>query len=307
MTTIISERNASEETFFDWYHTFQSVNDRCAELSPDIVIWVDALGFEWQPLLQSLLNKSQDFMINKVYIAKVNLPTATEYNVYDGVYKISDLDELFHNHTYKYPDSLLAEFECIKSIANKILSYCKKGKRVVVISDHGATALSRLFTSCKYNTNSSHEGRFSKQQDLPKLADGDYIRFQKNIIALKHNSLENKPLREVHGGCTPEEVLVPIFLITDNNLKESSIKVVPVKTEFEIEEKMLCILIIGSNLSPIVTIAQTRVIPHYDGKYWQVPIPAGMTNRVEVSVLIGDLKTTFDINIKSGFSETELF
>lgn len=307
LTSVISEKNASEETFFDWYHAFQGVNDCCAELSPDIIIWVDALGIEWQPLLQSLLNKSQDFIVDKVSIARVNLPTATEYNVYDGVYKISDLDELFHNHTYKYPDSLLSEIECIKSIANKILSYCKKGKRVAVVSDHGATALSRLFTSCKYKVNSSHEGRFSTQQELPKLADGDYIRFQKNIIALKHNSLENKPLREVHGGCTPEEVLVPIFLITDNKLKESAIQVVPTKTEFEIEEKVLSILITGSNLYPIVTIAKTRVTPHFDGKYWQVPIPKGVTSHVEVFVAIGDWKTKFYINIKSGFSETELF
>ena len=307
LTNIILEKNASEETFFDWYHTFPSVNDCCAELSADKIIWVDALGIEWQPLLQYLLNQSQDFMVYNVVIGKVNLPTATEYNTYEGAYKIADLDELFHNHIYKHPDTLLNEIECIKHIAEKILSLCKKGKRLAVVSDHGATALSRLFPSCKYKANSSHEGRFSTPQELPKLADGDYVRFQKNVIALKHSSLETKPLREVHGGCTPEEVLVPIFLISDKQLKEQAIQVVLPKTEFEIEDKFLPILIKGSNLSPIITIAKTRVNSKFDGKYWQVPIPKGSTGETDVSVSIGDWNKQFRINIKSGYSETDLF
>ena len=167
--------------------------------------------------------------------------------------------------------------------------------------------MSRLFPSCKYKANSSHEGRFSTPQELPKLADGDYVRFQKNVIALKHSSLETKPLREVHGGCTPEEVLVPIFLISDKQLKEQAILVVLPKTEFEIEDKFLPILIKGSNLSPIITIAKTRVNSKFDGKYWQVPIPKGSTGETDVSVSIGDWNKQFRINIKSGYSETDLF
>ena len=41
--------------------------------------------------------------------------------------------------------------------------------------------------------------------------DGNYYK-----VALTHASLGNKPSHEVHGGCTPEEVLVPFIMITND-------------------------------------------------------------------------------------------
>jgi hypothetical protein len=38
---------------------------------------------------------------------------------------------------------------------------------------------------------------------------------KKYKVALKHASLKNKPVHEVHGGCTPEEVIVPFVLISN--------------------------------------------------------------------------------------------
>jgi hypothetical protein len=34
-------------------------------------------------------------------------------------------------------------------------------------------------------------------------------------VALTHASLNNRPVREVHGGCTPEEILVPFIVISN--------------------------------------------------------------------------------------------
>ena len=43
----------------------------------------------------------------------------------------------------------------------------------------------------------------------------DYVRHKNFKVALTHASLNKKPVREVHGGCTPEEILVPFILISN--------------------------------------------------------------------------------------------
>ena len=40
---------------------------------------------------------------------------------------------------------------------------------------------------------------------------------QRYKVALTHSSLGSLPSHEVHGGCTPEEVLVPFIVITNND------------------------------------------------------------------------------------------
>ena len=45
-------------------------------------------------------------------------------------------------------------------------------------------------------------------------------------VALQHASLGNKPTHEVHGGCTPEEVLVPfIVLAPSTDIQNYSIRI----------------------------------------------------------------------------------
>ena len=60
------------------------------------------------------------------------------------------------------------------------------------------------------------------------IEDSDYIRYKRGKdnykVALTHASLNNKPIREVHGGCTPEEILVPFIIISNKKSESTNIK-----------------------------------------------------------------------------------
>ena len=81
------------------------------------------------------------------------------------------------------------------------------------------TALSRLTDSKKYAKKASHEGRYIKLDSEEIIEDTDYIRHKTGTenykVALTHASLNTKPVREVHGGCTPEEIIVPFIVISN--------------------------------------------------------------------------------------------
>ncbi len=321
LNDIISKKNESEETFYSWYYAFNDVDNFLAEFGDGIdIVWVDGLGIEWLTLMQYFLNKSEDFMVEKTVVARAKLPTATEYNKIECTHKIEALDKLFHDgRPYKYPDTLIDEIECVRNVVeDEILPRCEKEKRLAIVSDHGATALSRLVGSRKYKQETSHEGRFFITNDLPSSPDKDYVRVRScdstgnYLIALRHNSLGSKPVREVHGGCTPEEVLVPIFLISDKVKfgRDSKAKIELSKTEFNVKDE-IPIRIEGFNSRPSISIAGSRVCNFEfdsDKKCWQVPIPKGIRGKVKLVVNVENQPPVeFDVNIKTGIIEKNLF
>ena len=67
---------------------------------------------------------------------------------------------------------------------------------------------------------SDHHGRVAVCKTGKPTQDNNYITLEdgKTLCALNHKSLCNKVPRDqgIHGGCTPEEVLVPIFVISSS-------------------------------------------------------------------------------------------
>lgn len=65
---------------------------------------------------------------------------------------------------------------------------------------------------------SDHHGRVAIKENGTFCSDSNYTRLNNGTMAcaLNHNSLCNKVPKGqgIHGGCTPEEVLVPIFIIS---------------------------------------------------------------------------------------------
>jgi hypothetical protein len=106
----------------------------------------------------------------------------------------------------------------VKNIFAQILTQSGE-TTIAIVSDHGLTALSRLVDSKKYAAKASHEGRYIKLDSEETIEDTDYIRHKNRAdnfkVALTHASLNTKPIREVHGGCTPEEILVPFIVISN--------------------------------------------------------------------------------------------
>ncbi len=227
---ILSEKN-NPNNFYNWY--FDAQNSSNLEESDDnYTVWIDALGAEWLPLLTYYLNyfgKEDNKRIKYKSINAVNLPSATEFNKIESNIKFSSLDEYIHKNHYNYPKSLLDEMDYIIDLAKKIVKI--DASRITIVSDHGFSFLCTKDFGCykKYSfEGSKHEGRYASWQNKDDVSNEDYMSTksesiaheeEKYVVPLKHISLYKTPSHEVHGGATPEEVLVPcIVLERDDNL-----------------------------------------------------------------------------------------
>lgn len=157
-------------------------------------------------------------------IARTTIPSNTHLNSFDVdnhfVFKLSELDGLAHEGHYQKYTTFIAELETVKAAICKILDENKVGKHTIaIVSDHGLSAMSRKCDSLKIDSNTKHEGRYvALADDCMMVSDIDFVVHEnerdhkKYKVALRHQSLGTKPTHEVHGGATPEEVLVPLWL-----------------------------------------------------------------------------------------------
>jgi hypothetical protein len=77
--------------------------------SDTAILWIDALGVEWLPLLKWTISKKCDGTISSFSIGQANLPTETCYNDLwnnmDTPYsKLDKLDKLAHKGVIDEPD-----------------------------------------------------------------------------------------------------------------------------------------------------------------------------------------------------------
>lgn len=227
--SLVEKYNESSVTFDTWYQCFESVRSLMSVRKDiDVFYWIDGLGIEWIPYIKQIISeyKGKNVYLNETLIAKALLPTKTENNKLDlqklcdnKLEKVGDLDALAHKNTNKYPDFIVEELSVVKNIINEILSKYSD-KKIAIISDHGLTHLSQLVDGLNLSgVKSDHSGRVAIAANHV-VRDNNYFILDDNktLCALKHNSLCAKvPIGQgAHGGCTPEEVLVPIFIISDN-------------------------------------------------------------------------------------------
>lgn len=230
----IRAKNNSAANFYKWYFEFDESHSVLAEMEanvayrPDAVYWIDGLGVEFLSYILYLVEHEHTTMkVVRSQITRSYLPSSTYHNRFDGdlVKKFGALDELGHDsHGYKQYDTLMEELKVIKKILREILDTCRNKKcTVAIVSDHGLSCLSRKAPSKKYDGDFEHEGRYIRTTD-EALTDPDYLVHQneedgqKYKVALTHSSLSKVPTHQVHGGCTPEEVLVPFILLSNKDL-----------------------------------------------------------------------------------------
>ena len=234
ITNTLETYNVSETSFYKWYFDFQSSHDLLAEISndaasvPDKVFWIDGLGAEFLSFILYLIEQENSNMkVVRSQFCRSELPTSTFHNRFEGenVKKFGELDELGHDSKgYKRFDTLIEELKIIRSIIHEIVETSRTQKSTVaIVSDHGLSCLSRLQESKKYDGKYEHEGRYIKT-DETALSDPDYIVYKNEKdgmnykIALTHASLSKKPTHQVHGGCTPEEVIVPFIVLSNKDI-----------------------------------------------------------------------------------------
>jgi len=300
--------NNSEDAFYKWYYSFDEVNKYLGDNNFDSIFWIDALGIEWLSLITAWI-KEKNYNIENKYIARVNLPTTTDKNRYNVVNYFQDFDKFIHGNLYHYPGTIIAEFKKLKDIIDSII--LQKNKRAIIISDHGLSALVRLNDSSKNFEQADHEGRYILSGNTT-LKDDNYIIKDNYIIASKHISLSTKPKREVHGGCTPEEVLVPVIIFNSlTNDKNSEIfEVTLISNEIDLKNPVVIFEILPMPDKKVYVIHEgsTKIeMKKNENNYYSSTLSIKKAGQLTLKVKIGDFEKETKISIKSGFKEEDLF
>jgi hypothetical protein len=209
-----------------------------------LLFWVDGLGMEWMPVLLSRLSALGIAVDIKPIIAKALLPTETEYNhkwtAEDR--KWDRLDKLSHCGVPDDKDYFLCiarQLEIMNEIAEHVGEILKKANMAIVTGDHGSSRLAALLfhdsgnfaVEPPKNATVRSFGRFVELKDdsyvslTPSMErtelDGKhyvvmktYEHFRQSGNAAGGNTDENAVAGEIHGGMTPEEYLVPVFVVS---------------------------------------------------------------------------------------------
>ncbi|MBR4291497.1 MAG: BREX-4 system phosphatase PglZ [Oscillospiraceae bacterium] len=239
-----------DDLYFNGFDV-DSYENRYSVLSDHIdgetaILWVDAMGAEWLPLLTWSVSQNCDATIKKTAIVHSNLPTETCYNALwndmDIPYeKLDKLDKLAHKGVIDEPDYYACveeQLAFVTGIHTKITEMLKRYRRVIVTGDHGTSRLAaRCFHTkegmispqdatvcshgryCKLPSNTTY---FMPNVKCVKKADGTQFAVYSNYDHFKQSGFaagaddDNPVYGEVHGGATPEEVLVPIVVIDTN-------------------------------------------------------------------------------------------
>lgn len=234
--------NGTQTDFYDYrYSILSDFVD-----SDTIVLWIDALGVEWMPLLQWSIRSICDATVRNCSIAQATLPTETCFNdqwkSMDVPYKKLDkLDKLAHKGVVDDPDyysCIEQQLTFVAGIGKQVSSLLEQHHRVIITGDHGTSRLAaRFFHSRegfvppKEATVCSH-GRYCElgsesSANMPnaitaKGSDGkryicfsNYDHFRQSGFAAGADD-ENAIYGEVHGGATPEEMLVPVIVVDSN-------------------------------------------------------------------------------------------
>lgn len=285
IANVIKTKNSTKESFYNWYFEFDESHSVLADVSsqisycPDMVYWIDGLGAEFLSYMLYLLNQDNSGVkVIRSQITRSNLPSSTKHNRFEGnnVKKYGALDELGHDsHGYKQYDTLKEELKIIKNIAQDILNDCKKHKcTAAIVSDHGLSCLSRKAPSKKYDQKFEHEGRYIKTNN-EALSDSDYLVHENKEegqyykVAFTHSSLSKVPTHQVHGGCTPEEILVPFILISNKDIvKNIKYKIILAEEDIMMSDPVVKITVIPQPSGVTLTCAGKTYTMTKKGTQW---------------------------------------
>lgn len=232
LSALINEINNDEISFSNWYNDFKTTRTILQGRDDiDVYYWIDGLGIDWMPYISDLIKKSEHkgMYLNEIMIARSSLPTTTEKNKVDldllsngeiANHKIGNLDGYAHQRTNIYPDYIINELEIVSTAIKTVIDKFN-GKKIAIVSDHGLSYMPQLASGMNMsNIEPDHNGRLGFLQSSKATSDSNYTILDdgKTICALKYKSLSSKVPAGLgaHGGCTPEEVLVPIFIVSSD-------------------------------------------------------------------------------------------
>lgn len=324
----IQTKNKNHIEHFKWTNKFSTTRTLLSARS-DIqnYLWIDGLGVDWIPFVSQIVkeHESDGYYLNEVYVATAKVPTRTDINKADiqqlsgGLFeKTGDLDEIAHT-CRTYPKFIIDDLETVRKAIHKFLTE-HPGVKLAIVSDHGISYMSQLLPG--YNLKgykSDHYGRVAETTIHSKTSvvedeKYDVIRMPDNktisLCALRHESLMAKIPEGMgcHGGCTPEEQLVPIMIISpEKNVAKwrASLK------SFEVEEANPVIEyeIVGleSNQTPFIEYDNKNYTLNAKGCIFtsaRLPLVKDVT---KVKLRIGTWEKEDTFTIKMAVEEDDLF
>lgn len=194
---------------------------------------LDGVGAEYFSLIVDLLSRNA-YEVECCKYASVHLPSITDVNktyLSKNTFKrwIVDFDrDVVHGDFYHTTTNLRKAFDVLENVIKEITED-SFGRRVIITSDHGATARARwVDTKKKYDfSQADHEGRCCMVMSKSGYENtDDYIVYEDEItpgktylISLNEMSLYNRPKYEDHGGATIEEMIVPVIVAVPARIK----------------------------------------------------------------------------------------
>lgn len=316
------EVNGSDIAFNQWYQRFKTTRSLLDGRDDiEVYFWIDGLGIDWIPFVRSIVEgkRNDNYFLNEVMIGKALLPTKTSTNKEDllklageQLPKTGDIDEVAHQ-CRPYPQYIISDIKAVKNTIYDILAK-NPGRKIAIVSDHGMSFLPQLCEGLNLaGYQSDHNGRLAIKKSGLATADEKYIVLEdgKTICALRHESLCAKvPTGSgCHGGCTPEEVLVPIFIISNQpNVKTwtAVLKTMEVSTSSPFVKFAIKGLKAGQT-PYIIYKGVKHVVGKVIGNEYQSDILALDIKETTITLCIGTDKQDFTIKIKQGFEEEDLF
>lgn len=294
-------------------------SEQCQDI--DKYYWIDGLGVDWIPFITKVIEKHKvdGVYLNEIYVGTAALPTVTSINKVkleelsgDKLEKIGDLDK--YAHTSKaYPAYMLEEFDIVEKSISKILSQYN-GKKIAFVSDHGISYMAQFGSGLNLSgIEANHVGRCAQWTKGSAPSDNNYIvgNDGHTLSSLTMNSLAAKtPMGQgAHGGALPEEVLVPIIIVSSQ--KNASQYTAQLQTT-EIAANNPVVIYIIKGTSSIDT---PYII--YNGAEYALRKVSGNTYASErlnlvgtstiVTLCIGEFKQTDKLSVNTGVQEDDLF
>lgn len=257
--------------------------------------------------------------LNEIYVAASELPTVTSVNktkldeMTDGkLEKIGDVDKFAHTPK-NYPAYLIDEFRIVEDAISKVLSLYN-GKKIAFVSDHGISYMAQFGAGLNLaGVETNHAGRCGHWLKGSAPADNNYVVLDdgQTLCSLNNNSLSTKtPMGQgAHGGTTPEEVLVPIIIVSSQkNANVYSAKLQSNEIVASSPIVRYTIKGLSSIDTPYVTYNGVDYELHnMDGDVYESERLNLVSTSTRIILHIGEFKQTDNLSINTGVQEDDLF
>ncbi len=275
--------------------------------SDTAILFVDALGGEYFPILQHIFRDSGIYDLDG-YFGRCNFPSTTEFNtdfLDDGRHhmKFYELDKLKHSSSVDYPENIIAEFRLLHEIKEKVDELLQKYSSVVLTSDHGTSRMAVLYRNqapvhqCKETAQLEKYGRYCIDTSNDYSNFDGCFHYNEYWIFANYSRFAEKgaPRCETHGGASLEEMVVPVIRIG------KSISTTSQRTPIEITV-LTPIINVGTSKSAIVSFKLSKDFSSVNATIANQRIPCEFSNGVYKFIFVARSSGQFTVKLVSSGS-----